>query len=118
MKTITKELNLLDIEDIEKAVSKSMNREVKIGEIDCILTYCIPCSTDIPDGMIMDFYITNKLDDFEVLYSFELFGDIGQDMYLNGKRLSLNEPWLPVEEIFSFDVSAFKSFDISTDCSD
>ena len=31
MKIITKELNLLDIEDIEKAVSKSMNREVKIG---------------------------------------------------------------------------------------
>ena len=117
MKTITKELNLLDIEDIEKAVSKSMNREVKIGEIDCTLTYCIPSDTNMPDIMLLDFEIESELllpqDLFEENSEFDCY----PNYYLDGKKLSLSEPWLPVEEIFSFDVSAFKSFEISHDLS-
>ena len=51
--------------------------------------------------------------------SFDLFWDDEKDgHYLNGTRLCLDEPWLPVEEIFNFDVSAFKSFDSWTDSSD
>lgn len=36
---------------------------------------------------------------------------------LKCKKLSLSEPWIPVEEIFGFDVSAFKSFEILHDLS-
>ena len=118
MKTITKELNLLDIEDIEKAVSKSMNREVKIGEIDCTLTYCIPSDTNIPNGMFLDFWVKIKPNDFGTAGSFELFGsDTFSGLYLNVKKISLSEPWLPVEEMFGFNVSAFKSFEILHDLS-
>lgn len=115
MKTITKELNLLDVEDIEQALSKYFDREISISEVECNLAYCIPCDTDEPSGMILEFTVDDEFCD-----SFDVFVDKETEWshYLNGKELSLNEPWLPVEEILNFDVSLFKSFDSYTDNSD
>lgn len=113
MKTIIKELNLLDIEDIEKAVSSQMDRQVTISEIECSLVYCIPCDSGEASGMYLEFTV-----DDEQLYSFDLFYDEDDGHCLDGKKLSLDEPWLPVSEVFNFDTSAFKSFDSWTDSSD
>jgi len=38
--------------------------------------------------------------------------------YWKGKRLSIDEPWLPVEEIFNFSTDDFKSFESWVDNSD
>ena len=114
MKTIMKELNLLDIEDIEQAISKHFDQKVAVSEVECTLVYCIPVDSREPNGAYLDFTIgEDSCDSFDVLYDDELNGH-----YLNGKRLSLDEPWLPAEEIFNFDVSAFKSFETFIDGSD
>lgn len=114
MKTIVKEINLLDIEDIEEAISSHLGKKVSISDVDCSLAYCIPCDTEEPSGMYIAFTIGDKS-----LDSFDLFWDDDKGCHcLNGKRLCLDEPWLPVEEVFHFDTSAFKSFDSWTDSSD
>ena len=112
MKTITKEINLLDIEDIEEALSEYLGRKVSIYEVDCELVYWIPLDTFEPGGAYLEFRIRDERCD-----SFDVFGD-EEDHVWKGKKLALVEPWLPVEEIFNFDVSAFKSFDSRTDNSD
>ena len=114
MKTITKEINLLDIEDIEQALSGWFDTEVKIGEVECRLAHCVPADTGEPNGAYLEFQIGDEsCDSLDVLYDEDLKGH-----YLNGKRLSLDEPWAAKEEIFAFDVSAFKSFDAWVDGSD
>ena len=55
----------------------------------------------------------DSCDSFDLFWNDDLTGH-----YLDGKRLCLDEPWLPVEEIFNFDISVFKSFDSWTDSSD
>ena len=65
-------------------------------------------------GMYLELSVgEDYIDSFDLFFDDELNGH-----YLNDKRLCLDEPWLPVEEIFNFDVSAFKSFDSWTDSSD
>ena len=114
MKTITKELNLLDIEDIERAISAHLGREVKIQEVECTLTHCIPADTLEPGGAFLDFVVGDECFD-----SFDLFmGEESDGHYLDGKLLSLDAQWASTEEIFSFDVSAFKSFESLIDGSD
>ena len=114
MKTITKEINLLDIEDIEQALSEHLGRKVAISEVGCTLVYCIPMDTEEPNGAYLEFQVgSDECSSFDVLYS----EDEGAHCW-QGKKLALDEPWLPVEEIFNFDVSAFKSFDSWTDSSD
>lgn len=114
MKTITKEINLLDIEDIEQALSEHLGRKVAISEVDCTLVYCIPMDTEEPSGAYLEFRVgSDECSSFDVLYS-----DDEDAHYWQGKPLALDEPWLPVEEIFNFDVSAFKSFDSGVDSSD
>ena len=114
MKTIAKELNLLDIEDIEEALSSYWERNMTIAEVECTLTYCIPGDTAIPSSMYLDFANGDEFCD-----SFDLFDK--EESYIftwKDKELSLNEAWLPIEEIFAFDVSAFKQFKIDIDSSD
>ncbi len=114
MTTITKEFNLLDIEDIEQALSEHFDKNVSISEVSCSLVYYIPCDTEEPSGMSLDFSVDGMYCD-----SYELFKDPNEWGHkLNGKPLSLDENWLPVEEILNFDVSVFKSFDSYTDNSD
>ena len=113
MKTITKELNLLDEQDIENALSKALGREVRLSEVDCMLNYCIPFDTFEPSGM----YLVFKVEE-EWIYDTDLFLDENQKYRLNGKELSLNELFLPVKEVFAFDPSAFHSFETCIDSSD
>ena len=114
MKTITKELNLLDIDDIEQALSEHLGRKVAVSEVDCTLVYCIPMDTEEPNGAYLEFQIGDEgCSSFDVLYS-----DEEEAHFWQGKKLALDEPWLPVEEIFNFDVSAFNSFASYTDSSD
>ena len=134
-KHIAIERNLLDIGDIEEALSAFFKRTVSIGDVECTLAHCVPLDTETPSGAYLDFKVENdgnespnlvwneKKEDYDIgddtCSSFELFWDEEKNgHYLNGKRLSLDEPWLPKEEIFSFDVSAFKSFKEWTDSSD
>ena len=114
MKNVTKELNLLDVEDIESALSDYFEKKVTISEVICTLTHFIPLDTQEPCGACLDFQIgDDSCDSFDLFYDEDLNGH-----YLNGKRLSLDEPWLPEEEIFAFDVSMFKSFESAVDTSD
>lgn len=114
MKTTVKELNLLDVEDIEQAASNFLGKPVLISQIDCSLVYCIPMDTGEPSGMYLELEVGDDSCD-----SFDLFYDDERDgHYLNGKQLSLDEPWLPASEVFNFDISAFKSYNSWTDSSD
>ncbi len=114
MKTITKEINLLEIEDIEQVLSKYFGTAVKIGEVECRLARCIPIDTGEPQGAYLEFRTAGKFcDSYDVLYNDDLDGH-----YLKGKRLSLDEPWASEGEIFAFDVSVFKSFVAWIDSSD
>ena len=114
MKTITKELNLLDIEDVERAIYAFLGREVKIQEVECTLTHCIPADTLEPSGAFLNFVVGDECCD-----SFELFmGGESDGEYLDGKLLSLALPWASTDEIFNFEVAAFKSFEEEIDSSD
>ena len=47
---------------------------------------------------------------WDLFYNEELKG-----YYIDGKRLSLSDPFHPLDEIFAFDVSEFYSFEAWTD---
>ena len=117
MTTITKELNLLDKEDLEKAVSEFLGRDVSVSEMECTLVHSIPADTGEPDGAILE--LTTGDDSCDSLDLF--WGENMGGHYLNGKRLSLDEPWATAEEIFNPDtltMDDFKSFDSRVDGSD
>lgn len=64
--------------------------------------------------MYIVFTIGDKsLDSFDLFWDDDISGH-----YLNGTKLALDELWLPTNEVFNFDTSAFKSFDSWTDSSD
>lgn len=106
MKTITKEYNLLEISDIEKAVSDFLGEPTKISEIYCELVYWID-DDDKPTEMYLDF---GECSAWDLFYDKELKG-----YYIDGKRLSLSDPSHPLDEIFAFDVSEFRGFETWTD---
>jgi hypothetical protein len=113
MKTIVKEFYMLDIEDIEKAVSEYSGEQQNIEDIGCTLFYHFDGFR--PNGMSF------VLDDVngEFISSYDLFYDKEKKgHYLNGKRLNLDEPWLSENEVFCFDISAFGSFEIDTELDD
>ena len=119
MKTITKEINLLDIEDIEEALSIHVGKKIVISDVACSLVYCVPADTNEPSGMYLEFVVDDSLDYYENPSSFDIFqNEEGNCHYWKGKQLALDEPSLPIDQIFNFDVSAFKSFDSWTDSSD
>lgn len=119
MKTIIKEINLLDIEDVEEALSAYMGKKISIIDVECRLTYSIPMDTGEPSGMYLEFIVDENISYLDGPASFDIFKNDAEDYhYWNGKRLALDEPWIPVNEIFNFDVSAFKSFESWTDSSD
>ena len=114
MKTIVKEIHLLDIEDIEQAVSNYTGEAASIEDIGCTLFYHL-ADEDRPNGMsfVLDDANGDFISSYDLYYDEELKGH-----YLNGKRLSLDEPWLPVNEVFNFDISAFESFETDTEFDD
>lgn len=97
MKIITKELCLLDVEDLEPALSKHFGCPIRLSEIDCSLAH------HRESGLTFQFDFGDDCCDAE---------DLFEDRCLYGKKLSLSDPMeLPVELILNFDVSCFKSFD-------
>ena len=111
MKTIIKEINVLEIDDIENAIFKFLGERVKINEIDCLLTYWIDVADFSPNGMSLEFKSTKgNCSAYDLFYDEKIDGCY----YLDGKLLGLSLRWLPSSEIFSFDTSAFKSFSVST----
>lgn len=114
MKTINKELNLLEISDVEKILTEYFGKPISISDVECELTYGIPFRRKYPDAMFLTFTVDGeRFESIEEFYDW----DTGVNVY-DGKRLSLSEPFLLKEDIFAFDVSAFKSFDIWVDSSD
>ena len=115
--TVSKEYNLLDIEDIEEALSAHVGESVSISNVYCELTYFMPLDGKLisQTPITLTFYGDEDDDDtyFEDVYSFNLFqNEKGEPNYWKGKLLAINEPYLPVDLLFNFDVSAFAGFEI------
>ena len=107
MKTITKEYNVLEISDIEKSVSKYLGKPTSINEMRCSFVYLLADDYS-PYGMEFLLFVRG-----ENVTSYDLFYDEEKNgYYLNGDRLGLDEPWLPINEVFNFDTSAFRFFRI------
>ena len=109
MKKIIKEIIALEISDIEKAVSDFMEYPIKISEIDCEITYWFDDDNQ-PVEIFLDFGCCDANDLF--------YDEEKKGFYLDGIRLGVSEPWLPLNEIFAFDVSEFRSFHKWTDLAD
>ena len=140
MKTIVKEIHLLDIEDIEKAASAYTGVPQSINEMQCSFIYYLAddflpkeigfilYGLNIGDsnrGSLEDFldeaYFFNGTlcTDKSVVSSRDLFYDEEKKgHYLNGKHLNLDAPWIPINEVFNFDTSAFGSFEINSEWAD
>ena len=115
--TVSKEYNLLDVEDIEEALSAHVGESVSISNVYCELTYFMPLGGELlsQTPITLTFYGDEDDDDtyFEDVYSFDLFqNEKGESNYWKGKLLAINEPYLPVDLLFNFDVSAFAGFKI------
>lgn len=110
MKKETIELNVLEVEDVERLVSEAAGREVKVGDIEMTLIDVVPEDVKF-DGHGGGTYIACgiRVDDEEIL---DEDSRSPLDDYLP------NIAYLYDEQIFDFDVSLFKSYDRYTDPSD
>ena len=100
--------------DMEVAASGYLNRRVSLSDIDCTLIYVIPKSTGMPKEMHLNMAVGDQ--EFS---SLDLFFSKSRGAYFyNGRRLALDGTCRPEEDIFSFDVSAFKSFRTEVDDED
>ena len=115
MTTITKKLNLLDTRDIEEALSIYLEKEISLSDIECTLRRFVTELLLLPEKIVLEFLISDLSSYDEPILSLEIFSNEKDGLYWKGKKLSLNEPFLPVEQIFNFDVSSFKSFGIMTE---
>ncbi len=98
---------MLELSDIEQALSRQFGQDVSISEVKCVLTYFIDKESFEFDSMTLDFTVGEKSCD-----SIDLFSNTeGGYHYIEGKHLCLDEPWLSKEDIFAFDISLFKCFD-------
>ena len=113
-KTVIKELNLLDVEDIERALSDYYCKKVSLEDVECTLYYCIREDTCELSDSYLQFDVGDKWCD-----AFDLFYDNEENEFIvNGQTPSFSGTCLPPEEIFNFDVSAFKKFEYGIDGSD
>jgi len=116
MVTITQELNLLEIEDLESALSKHYGKEIKLSDVNCTLVHCIPMDTGHPSGQYLEITVEgeeDETDSLDLFFDYDLHGH-----FLDGKELSLDEEWAIEVEIFAFSVSEFHSYDSYVDSSD
>ena len=114
MTTKIKELNLLDVEDIEKALSEYFERQIKLSEVERTLVYCVPIDCGGLCGSYLQFFAGD-----DECSSYDLFEDEdeGKDI-VNEMVPSYYYDCLSPEDVFNFDVSAFKSFGMLVDGSD
>lgn len=92
--------------DLEQALSFQIMRKVSISEMDCTLVYVLT-ERGLPQEMHLELTVESK-----IFYSIDLilFDKDKKAYYYQGERLTLDERWLPEDEIFDFDLSLFKSF--------
>lgn len=113
-KTVTKELNLLEIEDIEQALSDYYDKQISLANVECTLYYCIREDTCELSDSYLRFDVGDQwCDTFDLFYD-----DEEAEFVVNGKIPSFSGTCLRPEEIFNFDVSAFKKFEYGIDGSD
>ena len=119
---VTKEYTLIDVEDLEKAVSEKAGRPVKISEMDLSLDDCFPYDTMTPAGMVFLITIDDANGNKEYYGVKDLFFDRKKDIYvINGELCSesfLQETFLDTDLLFNFDISLFRSFERSVDTYD
>ena len=112
IETLPNTTHPLGLQDVEYAVSAYLKKQVSIADICCTLVYVIPASTGEPQEMHLAMTVdTKEFSSLDLMF----FDKKRQTYCMHGKRLALDLPWMPVEEIFSFDVSLFKSFEITED---
>ena len=107
MTTVTKELNLLDIEDIEEAFNELVGRNITISELCCTIIYHL----DNKQGFTGMSILFDYGDEWDLFDASELFERVNNELFWKGKRLAINEPCLPVKNYFNFDISTFKYFE-------
>ncbi len=113
-KTVKRKLNLLDAADIEAALSDYFEREISISEVKCTLNYCIPEDTCELDDSYLEFEVGDDwCDSFDLWYD-----DDEEEVLVDDVVPSFAEACLRPDEIFSFDVSEFESFECVIDSSD
>lgn len=111
-KTITYTLQIIEKEELEKAVSKHFGAEIKLGEMDVSLYDCLPLDTGKPDGFY--FNITVHKDD--ILDNFVDSFDLAEEN--NWPEEFGTIAFIEEENIFDFDVSEFNFFERELDTSD
>ena len=112
---VREQLRQLDRQDIEKAVSAYLGKQVSVSEIACTLVYVIPENKGEPQEMHL--YMVVGDEEFSSL-DLCFFEPKKKGYYIKGQRLALDSAWLPVNRIFSFDASEFKYFTTEEDNSD
>ena len=121
MKTIsvTKTYAVLDEEDIEKAASSYLGRDVKIEELDLTIADQVPMDTGEPNGMSFYLRCDGEFagDDYELFYDKKKKGHYLPSGEFLGDNF-MEEAFLDLKLIFGFDVSRFKSVDRYIDSSD
>ena len=121
--SVTKEYTLLDVEDIEKAVSEKCGRRIPISEIGCRIEDYFPFRSSFPTGMGITVVIHGEDGRVESYDDIDLFNyDWDDDEYkINGELCSktfMNEAFIDPSLVFNFDVNMFKSFSRFLDDSD
>ena len=112
--SVTKEYTLLDVEDIEKAVSEKSGRKIPISEMECTVIDDFPAYSSLPIGMSITIEIHGDNGCEESYDSFDLFNYNDGEYSINGELCSktfMKEGFLDLPLIFNFDVSLFKSFE-------
>lgn len=115
IETVSNAPQPLSLIDVESAVSIYLNQRVSVSDISCTLVYVIPASTGAPKEMHLSMTVGEK--DFSSL-DLIFFDKNRKSYYLHGNRLTLDDSWQPKDNIFSFDISLFKSFNTEVDRDD
>ena len=82
-------------------------RKVTISEMACTLVYVLT-KRGLPQEMHLELTVGTRT--FCTL-DLMLFDREKNAYFFKGQRLTLDEAWLPQDEIFDFDLSLFKSFE-------
>lgn len=107
----TKNYPVLEVSDLEEAVSKYYGRKIKISDMKVILFDHMPLDKGTSNGV---YFVIEPVEskDEEVLFSPELV------QANNWPEEFGDTPYLEEEYIFDFDVSKFGSYERETDTSD
>ena len=115
IETVSNAPQPLSLIDVESAVSIYLNQRVSVSDISCTLVYVIPASTGAPKEMHLSMTVGEEnFSSLDLIF----FDKNRKSYYLHGNRLTLDDSWQPKDNIFSFDISLFKSFNTEVDRDD